>query len=411
MTERIVIVGGGLAAATAAKELRKRGFAGAIDLIAEEAHRPYKRPPLSKEYLTGDGDLAKVFVGPDGWEEKNEVTLHLGTRAESIADGTIMLSDGSMLHFDRLLIATGSLPRTLDVPGAAAPNVHTFRTLDDSEQLRAALAAGGKHVVCIGAGWIGLELAAAARGYDNEVTVLSRGGTPLANVLGEQMGKLFQQVHEEHGVRFLLNRTIESIDDASGAPAQSNPVASVRTDHEAVEADLVIVGVGATPEVSLAESAGTAIDHGILVNERLESSVPHIYAAGDVAHPMHPVLGERLRTEHWAFALASGKVAASSMLDGDAVLDDIPYFYTDQYDLGMEYSGYGPLMRDAELVVRGDLKSRKFIAFWLAEGVVVAGMNVNVWKVNDEIQRLIRDRVPVTIEQLRDPEIELSRIA
>jgi len=406
MSARFVIVGGGLAAATAAEELRARGHEGGIDLITAEPHRPYQRPPLSKGYLTGDEGPDAVFVHEDGWEKDQGITLHLGNPARRIADRTLSLADGGELDFDRLLIATGAQPRALSVPGADASGVHTFRTLDDADALRSSLNGGGRRIAVIGSGWIGLELAAAARGYGNEVTVVSPSRIPLAKALGAEMGTMFRELHEEHGVSFALEEQVEAIERGGAGEATA-----VRTSRRSIPVDLVIAGVGAVPDTALAQTAGLRIDHGILVDERLVSSRPDILAAGDVANPVHPVLGERLRSEHWANAIASGKVAASTLLDDDATLDDVPYFYTDQYDLGMEYSGFPPLASEAALVIRGDRAAHEFIAFWVADERVVAGMNVNVWDVNEEIQRLIRDRVSVSPRRLADPAVELASIA
>jgi 3-phenylpropionate/trans-cinnamate dioxygenase ferredoxin reductase component len=402
----VVIVGGGLAAATAAEELRERGYDGDVDLVTQEAHRPYQRPPLSKEYLTGSGSRDDVFAHPEGWEAAHDVALHTDVTARRIGDHVVELSDGAELPFDRLVLATGSQPRRLEVPGAAARGVRTFRTLDDADALRATLSGGGHRVVLIGAGWIGLELAAAARGDDNEVTVVAHGREPLASAIGEDMGAMFRELHEAHGVRFRMESEVDAIEASA-----DGVVAGVRAGDALIQADLVLVGIGAAPDTALAATAGLDIDGGILTDERLVTSDPDIVAAGDVANPWHPVLGARLRSEHWANAIAGGKVAASSVLGGDAVLDDIPYFYSDQYNLGMEYSGYGPLARDAELVIRGDRASRELIAFWVAGDRVVAGMNVNVWDVNEQVQRLIRDRVVVTRAQLEDASLDLASLA
>jgi 3-phenylpropionate/trans-cinnamate dioxygenase ferredoxin reductase component len=405
MSERIVIVGGGLAAATAAEQLRSRGYTGALDLVAAEQHRPYQRPPLSKAYLTGRGSVDEVFVHADGWEHDHDIALHTGAAAERVDDHAVRLADGRTLGFDRLLIATGAQPRRLDLQGSDAVGVHTFRTIDDSEALRGALVDGGRQVVFIGAGWIGLELAAAARTMGNHVTVLAVESVPLSAALGAEMGRMFLGLHQEHGVDFRLEAHIEGMERDS-----DNRVTGVRVDGAVVPADIVVVGVGAAPDTSLAKTAGLELDNGILVDERLVTSSPDVVAAGDVANPIHPFLGTRLRSEHWANAIAGGKVAASTLMDGDAVLDDIPYFYTDQYDLGMEYCGFGPLARDAELIVRGDLATRSFIAFWVSDARIVAGMNVNVWDVNDSIQDLIRGRVIVDRERLADPTVDLARV-
>jgi len=406
MSTHAVVIGGGLAAATAVEELRALGYDGSIDLVTDEPHRPYQRPPLSKGYLAGDDARESVFAHPPGWESDHEVVLHLGNAARRILDDSVELSDGSTLPFDRLLLATGARPRKLSVPGADAPGVHTFRTLDDADALRAALAHGDRRVALIGSGWIGLELAAAARGYGNEVAVISPDRVPLAAALGEEMGAMFRELHEEHGVSFRLGTNALAIETGGDGAA-----AGVRTDDGLVDADLVIVGIGAVPNTELAEAAGLDVDHGILVDEQLRTSRPGVFAAGDAANPLHPFLGARLRSEHWANAIASGKVSAANMIGGDAVLDDVPYFYTDQYDLGMEYSGYGPLTRDARVVIRGDRAERELIAFWVAEDRVVAGMNVNVWDVSDEIQRLIRERVVVDPARLADPAVDLAAIA
>jgi NADPH-dependent 2,4-dienoyl-CoA reductase/sulfur reductase-like enzyme len=407
MPSRFVIVGGGLAAATAAEELREGGHDGPIDLVAAEAHRPYQRPPLSKEYLTGSGSREDAFVHPEGWEAEHDVTLHTGVAARRIGDHVVELADGRELGFDRLLIATGAQPRSLAVPGGDARGVRSFRTLDDADALRTTLADGLKRVVLIGSGWIGLELAAAARGAGAEVTIVAHGRVPLAAAIGDEMGAVFRELHEGNGVRFRMEARVEAIEVGGDGAATGVRVATA-SGSEVIPADLVLVGIGAVPDTALAEGAGLDVEDGILVDERLQTSAPDIVAAGDVANPWHPVLGARLRSEHWANAIAGGKVAASTMLGGNAVLDDIPYFYSDQYDLGMEYSGYGPLARDAEVVVRGDRAAREFVAFWVAGDRVVAGMNVNVWDVNGQVQRLIRDRVVVDRARLADPAIDLS---
>jgi 3-phenylpropionate/trans-cinnamate dioxygenase ferredoxin reductase subunit len=404
MTDRIVIIGGGLAAATAAEELRTAGFTGSVRLLAGEQHHPYIRPPLSKAYLTGQDDRDSVFVHPADWYPEQDVELSLGAHVDRIEDGRVVLSGGEEVPFDRLLIATGAVPRRLNLPGSDADGIHYLRTLDDSELLKGVLAEPGHRVVVVGAGWIGLELAAAARGAGQEVTVVAPEDVPLAGPLGVELGTMFRELHEAHGVTFHLGTGVQGFEVADGH------VTGVVTEAGVLPADVVIVGVGVAPATELAQAAGLEIDNGILVDEHLQTSRPGVYAAGDVANAMHPVLGRRMRNEHWANAIASGKVAGRSMAGQDAVLDDIPYFYTDQYDLGMEYSGYPPLTRDAEVVIRGDRAGRELIAFWLAGGRVVAGMNVNIWDVNEEIQRLIRDEVAVTAAQLADPSVELSSL-
>jgi 3-phenylpropionate/trans-cinnamate dioxygenase ferredoxin reductase subunit len=406
MTDRIVIVGGGLAAATAATELRKRGFDGSIRLLAAEPHSPYIRPPLSKGYLQGSEELSKAFVHPDEWYGEHDVKLATSARVESIdrAARTVTLADGEVVAYDRLLLATGAEPRRLSIPGADADGIHYLRSIESSEELRDALSGGSKRVAIVGAGWIGLEIAAAARGYGNDVVLIGREKIPLEGPLGDELGMVFQRLHESHGVRFELDT------GTSGFRVENGHVTGVIIDNGVVDADLVVVGVGAIPSTELAEAAGLTINNGIQVDASLRSSDERIYAAGDVANAWHPVLGAYLRNEHWETARATGKVAAASMAGETAEMDAIPYFYTDQFELGMEYSGYGPLTRGAQVVYRGDPASLEFIAFWLAEGRVVAGMNVNVWDVNDQVQELIRSRREVDVARLADPSIALSEV-
>jgi len=422
MTERIVIVGGGLAAATAATELRKRGFGGSILMLAAEPHPPYIRPPLSKGYLQGSEERDAAFVHPEGWYAEHDVELRTSTRVTRIdrEAGTVTLSDGDgggdrgrdAVAYDRLLLATGAEPRRLSIPGADARGIFSLRTLENSEELRDALAAGSKRVAVVGAGWIGLEVAAAARAYGNDVMVIGREQVPLAGALGDELGAVFQRLHESHGVRFELGADTNAfrVDEGRVTGVVLGGSAGDGAEPRIVDADLVVVGVGAIPSTELAAAAGLMIDNGIRVDASLRSSDERIFAAGDVANPWHPVLGAYLRNEHWANAKAGGKVAAASMMGEQAQLDAIPYFYTDQFELGMEYSGYVPLARDARVVYRGDPASLEFIAFWIADGRVVAGMNVNVWDVNEQVQRLIGSRREVDLGRLADPSIALSEL-
>jgi 3-phenylpropionate/trans-cinnamate dioxygenase ferredoxin reductase subunit len=402
--ERVVIVGGGLAAATAAVELRERGFDGELHLVAGEPHNPYERPPLTKGYLLGKDGRNVMFPKPGDWYREHKVTVTVGTRATMVGDHTVRLASGRELPFDRLLLATGAEPRRLDVPGAQAAGIHTFRTVDDSEALKEKLQRGGRRVVFVGAGWIGLELAAAAREYGNSVTVVAPAGVPLAHAIGDELGAMFQELHEQHGVVFRLGPAVTGFSSTDGT------VTAVGTDDGPIAADLVVVAIGVQPTTALAEAAGLETDNGILTDEHLLTSRTDIFAAGDVANAYHPVLRARMRNEHWATAIAGGKVAAGSILGRGAVLDDIPYFFTDQYDLGMEYSGYPPLAADARVVYRGNRAAREFIAFWIADSRVVAGMNVNVWDVNEQVQDLIRSGRPVDVDRLTDESVDLAAV-
>ena len=404
MAERIVIVGGGLAGASAAVELREQGFDGALHIIAAEHHNPYERPPLSKEYLLDTNSRDAIFVKPGAWYREEKVQLSSGEEVTEILDHSVALGSGRTLPFDRLLLATGASPRTLDVPGGGAPGIHTLRTVDDSEALRNAMKGGGRRVVFIGAGWIGLELAAAAREYGNEVTVIAPDEVPLHRAIGDELGAMFQKLHVEHGVEFRLGPKVTGFTHDEGV------LTAAETDQGAVPADLAVVAIGVSPNTALAEAAGIQVDNGILTDEHLATSRADVFAAGDVANAFHPVLGARMRNEHWANAKESGRVAARAMLGHDAVLDAIPYFYTDQYDLGMEYSGYPPLTEGADVVYRGDRAKREFVAFWIRDSRVVAGMNVNVWDVNEQVQNLIRSGKPVNVERLTDPAIDLGDV-
>jgi 3-phenylpropionate/trans-cinnamate dioxygenase ferredoxin reductase component len=405
----IVIVGAGLAGARAAQTLREEGYDGPVHLVGEEPERPYERPPLSKEYLSGTAEREAGFVHPEGWYAEHDVELHLGRRATALdLDArTVTLDGGASLPFEKVLLATGASSRRLRGPGSGEglAGVHYLRTRAESDALRAGIADGGRRVVVVGAGWIGLEVAAAARGYGNDVTVLGRETVPLNGALGDELGSVFGDLHRRHGVDLRMSTSVAEITGASGR------VTGVVLDGgEPVPADVVVVGIGAVPNDALARDAGLRVDGGVVVGDRLRSSHPDVFAVGDVANAFHPVRRRHLRVEHWANALNAGPLAARSMLGQDVTWDLVPYFYTDQYDLGMEYSGYFDLARDAEVVYRGDPAGGEFIAFWLAQGRVVAGMNVNVWDVIPSIERLVRSGEPVDRERLADEAVPLDAL-
>ncbi|MDL9981102.1 NAD(P)/FAD-dependent oxidoreductase [Microbacterium sp. ASV49] len=401
----LVIVGGGLAAGSAAETLRAEGFDGDVTIVAAEQHPPYQRPPLSKGYLAGKEGADAVILHPAEWYADNGIGLRTGTVATALdpAAHRLELAGGESLGYDAVLLATGASPRRLPISGADLPGVHTLRRIEDSDALHAELKDGGRRLVMIGSGWIGLEVAATAREFGNEVTVLERDPVPLAAALGAELGNVFARMHREHGVDLRLSVGVEAI-------AGDGRATVVVVDGETVPADLVLVGVGAVPNIELAEAAGLDIQNGILVDASLRTSAPDVFAAGDVANAYHPVIQRHLRSEHWANALNAGPVAARAMLGQHVVFDDIPYFYTDQYDLGMELSGYAPLMSQAQLVIRGDLEGREFIAFWVDGGRVVGGMNVNVWDVNETVQALIRSGEPVDAGALADPSVSLESL-
>jgi 3-phenylpropionate/trans-cinnamate dioxygenase ferredoxin reductase subunit len=399
----MVIIGGGLAAGTAAETLRSEGYEGDITVVADEAHTPYQRPPLSKGFLKGDEGLDAVILHPDDWYREQRIDVRSSTSATAVHPDahTVDLSDGTQLSYDKLLLATGSSPRVLPIPGHDLPGVHMLRRLDDSEALKAELSGGGEKLVLIGSGWIGMEVAATARQLGNDVVILERDPVPLAVALGEEMGSVFRRLHEQNGIDLRTSVNVERIEGDDRATG-------VVVDGQTVPADLVLIGVGAIPNTKLAEDAGIEVDHGILTDASLRTSAADVFAAGDVANAMHPVLGQRLRSEHWANALNAGPVAAKAMLGQDVAHDMIPYFYTDQFDLGMELSGFPPLMADAELVIRGDLEAREFIAFWMQGARVVGGMNVNIWDVNEIVQQLIRSGAGVDPRALADQSVPLE---
>ncbi|MDP9981891.1 NADPH-dependent 2,4-dienoyl-CoA reductase/sulfur reductase-like enzyme [Pseudarthrobacter oxydans] len=408
-TDNIVIVGGGLAGATAAKTLRAEGHGGPVILLAEERHQPYLRPPLSKEFLLGKAGDDALPVVPEGWFAENGVELRLGVPVTGIdpAARTVAFGDGRTLGYASLLLATGARPRSLPLPGSGLAGVGTFRTLDDSLRLRSGLAGGGRNVVMIGSGWIGMELAAAASAYGNSVTLLGLEDVPLGAAIGPELGGFFRSLHEANGVRFRLPAS------AAGITGESGRVTGVVTDAgEVLPADLVIIAVGVVPEVSLAEAAGIAVRNGILTDAALRTSAPGIFAAGDIANALHPFTGEHHRSEHWSNALNGGKVAGRAMLGLDAVLDAVPYFYTDQFDVSMEYSGF-PTLTAGPPTIRGSLEEKEFLAFWQREGRVVAGMSVN-WprsaKPQKTIKQLISAKIPVRPEALADPGVPLDRL-
>ena len=397
-----VIVGASVAGAKAAETLRAEGFEGRVVLVGAEAKRPYERPPLSKDYLRGEAGMDKVYVHDAGFYAEHDIELQLERRAVGLdtSSSELALDNDERLRYDRLLLATGAQPRRLAVPGAELDGVLYLRSVEDSDALRERLDRGGA-VVVVGAGWIGAEVAASARQRGLDVTVLDPLGVPLERVLGVEVGTVYRDIHTDHGTKLLMGVGVEAFEGGTA-------VERVRTsDGRALECDFVVVGVGVEPRTELGANAGLSLENGIAVDDRLRTSAPAVFAAGDVANAYHPFYGERIRVEHWANALNQGPAAARNMLGGGDPYDRLPYFFSDQYDVGMEYSGYARTWD--RVVFRGDPASREFIAFWLVEDRVVAGMNVNVWDVTEPIQALIRDRVPVDDRRLADTDIPLTQ--
>ena len=385
------------------KALREEGFEGRIVVVGDESEQPYERPPLSKDYLRGQSGRREAHVHPEAFYRDKQIELRLATRVERIdvAGRQLALTGGEALRYNRLMLATGAEARRLDVPGADLVGVHYLRDVDEADAIAARLRKG-KRVVVIGAGWIGCEVAASARQQGLDVTLVERDVVPLERVLGRQAGGFYAQLHRDHGVDVRTGTELARFEG-------KYHVRRVRlADGSAIECDFVVVGIGATPRTQLAAWAGVAVDNGILVSRRLEATVSGVFAAGDVANAFHPFYGRHLRVEHWANALHQPATAARAMLGKPASYERLPYFYSDQYDVGMEYTGYATEWD--EVLFRGDPATREFMAFWLQDGRVVAGMNVNVWDVVDTVEGLIRSRRRVDTSRLRDPDIPLEQV-
>jgi len=397
--ERIVIVGASLAGARAAEGAREAGFEGSILLIGDEPERPYERPPLSKDFLRGEED-EPAWVHEQSFYGEKDIELRTSTFVSGIDPSArnVLIEGADPEPYDRLLLATGCEPRQIDIPGAGLEGVHYLRTVADSAALGEQLG-DGVRVVVVGAGWIGSEVAASARQKGCEVTLVEPQEVPLQSVLGTEVGGVYRDVHLEQGVDFKSKTSVEAFlgDEA---------VKAVKTTAGEIPADLVVVGIGAVPRTGLAEAAGLEINNGVPVDAGLRTEAEGIYAAGDIANQFHPFYNGRIRVEHWANARRQGFAAGQSIAGARVIYDDLPYFYSDQYDLGMEYTGYATDWD--QVVIRGSKEEREFIAFWLKEGRIQAGMNVNVWDVTEVIGELIRSKATVDPMALSDPETDLA---
>jgi 3-phenylpropionate/trans-cinnamate dioxygenase ferredoxin reductase component len=403
-TSSFVIVGAGLAGAKAAETLRAEGFDGRLLLLGEEAERPYERPPLSKAYLRGETDRDSLYVHQDGFYGAHDIELRPSAPVRSIHPATrqLELASGERIDYARLLLATGAAPRRLPLPGADLDGVHYLRSRKDADALAAA-AARSEHVVVIGTGWIGSEAAASLRQLGRNVTLIGPDSAPLARVLGPEVGGVYRDLHADHGVRLALHTRV------AGLRGSGRVEAVVTDDGRTIDCDLVLIGAGAVPRTELAEAAGLPVRNGVLVNEQLEAvGAAGVYAAGDVAAAWHPRYQSYLHVEHWANALNQGPAAAKNMLGTATPYARLPYFYSDQYDLGMEYSGFAATWD--RVVFRGDPATRAFIAFWLKDQRVIAGMNAGVWDVTEPVQTLIRSGLPVDPARLADPDLPLDQV-
>ncbi len=399
-----VIVGASLCGAKAAEELRERGFDGRVVLIGTESERPYERPPLTKDYLRGESEREKAYVHKPEYYEEHEIELISGATVNAVDPraATVTLDDGQELTYDRLLLTTGAEPRRLSSPGTELREIYYLRSLADCDLLRERLDSANR-VAVVGSGWIGSEFAASARTLGLEVALIDPLELPNERIFGPEIGAFYRDVHAEHGIELHLGDGVEAF-EGDGA------VQRVRTSSgKVIECDFALVGVGVAPRVDLARGAGLEVDNGIVVNEHLQSSAENVFAAGDVANAWHPFFGRRIRVEHWANALNQGPAAARAMLGDSAAYDRLPYFFSDQYDVGMEYSGYATSWD--QVVFRGDRDGGEFAAFWLEGGRVLAGMNVNVWDVNEHVQTLIRAGEPVDVAALTDLDTPLESLS
>ena len=399
-----VIVGAGLAGGRAAEAMRKEGYDGRIVLIGDEPERPYERPPLSKDYLLGDSPREKAFVHPEGFYAEQSIELWTNARVTRVdAHARVVeTADGRRAAYDALLLATGSEPRRLTIPGADLEGVWTYRDIADTDRLLA-LIPDLEHVVIVGGGWIGTEIAAALRHHDREVTLISSSPLPLESVLGPTVATKYRDLHVERGVDLrpgIRPARVLGRERAEGVEL---------TDGTQVQGDLVILGVGAAPRLELAEMAGATIeDGGVIVDETLATSVPGIWASGDIASAPVPT-GGRKRVEHWAAAKYGGPVAGANMAGGAKRYERLPYFYSDQYDLHMEVTG--DPSPEANVVVRGSIEARDFVVFWLRDGLVVAGMYNPEQKAGKPLGALIRSKTEVDPAVLRDPDVQLETLA
>ena len=399
-----IIVGAGLAGAKAAETLRAEGYDGRLLLFGEEPVRPYERPPMSKTYLRGESSFDEAAVHGTDFYKAYDIELHTSTVVASVdpAESRVQLAAGARLAYDRLLLATGAAPRRPNVPGVELEGFHLLRTVADSDAIRAAATAGSP-IVVIGAGWIGSEVAASARELGADVTMLDLASVPLERVLGPEVGGVYRDLHASHGVTLRLGVGIDAIKGAGR-------IEEVRlTDGSVIPAGAVVAGIGVLPRTELAAAAGLHIDNGVLTDAHLATSAPGIYAAGDVASAWHPTYGVPIRLEHWSAALNQGPVAAQNMLGIATPYEKTPYFYSDQYDLGMEYRGWAPSYD--RVVFRGDPVGGEFLAFWLRDGVVAAAMNANVWDQGDAIEALLRTGAAVDPAALADPGTDLAGLA
>jgi 3-phenylpropionate/trans-cinnamate dioxygenase ferredoxin reductase subunit len=400
----LLIIGGGLAGAKAAEGARESGYDGRIVLACEEARNPYERPPLSKDILRGEKEPDSSQVHEGGYYAEHSIELLAGDAITSLDAGAkrAQFASGDSIAFDAAVLATGAAPRPLQLPGADLSGVHYLRTVEDSVSLQAAIKKASR-VAVIGAGWIGSEVAASARQMGAEVVLIEELAVPLHRVLGSEVGGMFSSLHSDHGVTMRLGVGVEKVQGGSAVEQV------VLADGRVEAADLVVAGIGVTPRTELAEAAGLTIENGVVVDQNLQTSAPGIFAAGDLANAFHPHYQRHLRIEHWANALNQGAAAGANAAGDPKPYTRLPYFFSDQYDLGLEYVGYSE--PDDAVVIRGDAGKREFIAFYHRGGIVTAAMNVNIWDVVEDLRAIITAGKPIDPARLADPNVALGELA
>jgi 3-phenylpropionate/trans-cinnamate dioxygenase ferredoxin reductase subunit len=403
MPETFIIVGASLAGGGAAATLRQEGFDGRVILIGAESQPPYERPPLSKDYLRGESSFEQTLVQPPDFYGENDIETRFGVRATRVdaAEKVVELDGGESVAYDKLLVATGGRNRLLPIPGLHLEGIYDLRTVADCERIRAEITPGRKAVV-VGMGFIGSEVAASLRQSGVEVVVLDRNKVPLRRVLGEEVGRVMEGIHRDHGAKLIFEDTVAAFEGADRVERV------VTQGGRRVECDFVVVGLGVEPVTELLADTGAQIDNGIVVDEFCRTGVEGIYAAGDVANHYHPVFERRIRVEHWQNALNQGPAAARNMLGKDEPYDDIPWFWSDQYDFNLQYTGFHTEWD--ELIVRGSMEERSFVAFYLQDERVLAAVALNRGKDLRRSMRLIKAQRPVDATKLQDPDVDLRAL-
>ena len=405
-----VIVGAGLAGGNAAVTLREGGWPGPIVMLSQEPGIPFGRPPLSKTYLRGEETLDGWLVKPADWYADNRVELRTGVRVAGVdtAHKRVVLDGGETLDYGALLLCTGGRNRALRVPGSSLKGIHQLRTIAECEAIRRDARPGARAVI-VGMGFIGSEVASSLRQMGVKVTTVFNGKAPLATVLGEQVGEVMAAIHAGHGVTLIAD------DQVAGFEGSDHVTRVVTAKGERIDCDLVVAGIGIEPAIDALDGSQIALENGILVDEHCRTSVPDVYAAGDVANHLHPVFG-RLRVEHFNNAERQGRAAARAMLGDPQPYDDIHSFWSDQYDDKIEYIGFARTWE--EIVIRGSLADRRFLAFYLEQGVIKAALGLNRGgdpeiDLDGELaacRGLIRDQVVIPERSLADDRVDLRSV-